>query len=371
VAFGLALLLTATVGLVYRSGLSALGAGWFNWLIGFAVTAEGRSLFVVPVFLAAYEPVVLVFGLLGAVRAFRRGDLAGQLLTGLALMGLMFVVFYSGRTLFDVVWLSLPLAALAGQALAALVRENLDRADGLQTAALTGLLIVLLTFAGLNLTRFVDQYGATAGLAPNLASMPGLWLAGLTLVVAALVTYLFGVTWSGRAALAGLTLSLAGVLLAAGLSAVWGLTQLRAAEPGELWWPRPAALDLRRLVATLTNVSNFDVGQEREIVVTVQADPQGALAWALRDFRKAQFVSDLGAFVTSPVVIAPEDQQNPALGSAYVGQAFAVARSWRPENLFWNEQLSWLAARRAPAETQRVILWVRQDVQQLQPVQQP
>ncbi|MBL8057646.1 MAG: hypothetical protein JNK29_13165, partial [Anaerolineales bacterium] len=122
---------------------------------------------------------------------------------------------------------------------------------------------------------------------------------------------------------------------------------------------------------TLASVSNFDIGQDREIAVTVQADPDGALAWALRDFPKAQFVAELDAFITSPVVIAPENQQNPALGSAYVGQVFPAARLWRPENLFWNEQLAWLVARRGPVETERVILWVRQDVQQLNSSQTP
>jgi hypothetical protein len=372
VAFGLAALLVATTGLQYRFGLGALGNSWLNWLTGFAITAQGRSLLVIPVFLLAYEPFLLVFGLIGAVRAFRRGEAAGQALAGLALIGLMFALFYSGRTLFDVVWLSLPLAALAAQALAAILPANLAREEWPQTAALTGLLTMLLAFAGLNLTRFVDQFGAGPAAVPlDLANAPGLWLAGLTLVVGGLVTYLFGVTWSPRSAVAGLTLSVAGALLAGGLSAAWGLTQLRAAEPVELWWTRPAAMDLRRLVQTLTTVSNFDVGQEREIVVTVQADPDSALAWALRDFPKAEFVDDLGAFITSPVVIAPVTQQNPALGSAYVGQAFAVARFWRPENLFWNEQLTWLAARRGLAETESVVLWVRQDIQQLQSVQQP
>ncbi|MBL8058326.1 MAG: hypothetical protein JNK29_16600, partial [Anaerolineales bacterium] len=62
VAFGLGLLVPATVALIYRAGLGALANSWLIWLTGFAVTAPGRSLLVIPVFLIAYEPLLLVFG---------------------------------------------------------------------------------------------------------------------------------------------------------------------------------------------------------------------------------------------------------------------------------------------------------------------
>jgi hypothetical protein len=185
------------------------------------------------------------------------------------------------------------------------------------------------------------------------------------------VTYLFAAGWSARAALAGLTATGAITLLVCTLGAGWGQTQVRPTEPVELWWERPAADDLGRLTQSLTAVSNFSVGQEHEIAVTVQAGPDGALAWALRDFPKAEYVNELDAFVNSPVVIAPASSENPTLGSAYVGQAFGLRHYWFPENLFWNEQLDWLTFRRAPVESERVVLWVRQDVQQLQSAQQP
>ncbi|MGH2524074.1 MAG: hypothetical protein ACRDH2_16330, partial [Anaerolineales bacterium] len=60
-----------------------------------------------------------------------------------------------------------------------------------------------------------------------------------------------------------------------------------------------------------------------------------------------------------------EIEQNPTLGSSYVGQGFALRRT-ASYDLSWPEWIGWLAFRRTPVQAERLILWVRQDVQQLQ-----
>ena len=55
----------------------------------------------------------------------------------------------------------------------------------------------------------------------------------------------------------------------------------------------------------------------------------------------------------------------PTLGSTYVGQAFPLHYD-ASYNLNWAEWIGWLAFRRVPLQAEKVILWVRQDVQQLQ-----
>jgi hypothetical protein len=155
------------------------------------------------------------------------------------------------------------------------------------------------------------------------------------------------------------------------LSAGWGLTQLRVADPVELWWPQPTADDVQQLLQVLESTSNYAVGNEHDIQVTVQASPEGALAWALRDFPHAEFVAALGATVDSPLVISPRDdtkttaEQAPQLGSTYVGQAFTLHYSLASVPTTWPDQLGWYLFRRAATQPERIILWVRQDIQQL------
>lgn len=390
-ALGLTVLLVSTVGLIYRSGLGALAGSWLNWLTGFALTAPGRSALALPVFLIAYEPLILVFGLIGLVRALRRPDAVGQMLVTFFLVAALFGLFYSGRALSDVVWLVAPLAALGSKALLEIVAARWTPEEWPLVAGLSAVLLMLWGFAQINLTRFALQLRfnpalltATEGLA--LTSVSGLVFVLIALLAAVLVTYLFAVGWSGRAAVLGATLVGAFALLAVTINAGWGLAQVRAAEPVELWWTRPTAWDVSRLVESLKTVSNFAVGQEREIEVVVNLPPDepgesaeaalaeaqtGALAWALRDFVNVRFVSGLDARVNAPVVITNADEQDPTLGSAYVGQAFTLYRVWRPDNLLEGEQLRWLLNRAAPTESQRIVLWVRQDIQQLRTVQTP
>jgi hypothetical protein len=80
-------------------------------------------------------------------------------------------------------------------------------------------------------------------------------------------------------------------------------------------------------------------------------------------------VNQLDPGFTSPVVIAPDTVENPTLGSAYVGQDFAL-RHFSALRLTWTEWVGWWVFRRAPVESENVILWVRQDIQELQTVGQ-
>jgi hypothetical protein len=150
------------------------------------------------------------------------------------------------------------------------------------------------------------------------------------------------------------------------LGAGWGVTRLRPGHPGELWWARPAAPEVRLLLETLGTVSNYAVGNAHDVEVTVQAAPTGLLAWALRDFPHARFVDRLDPVITSPVVIAPLGEDHPTLGSSYVGQDFTLRSGWTLD-LSATEWIAWLVYRHVPTvQTEPVILWVRQDVQQLE-----
>lgn len=387
----LTVLLVSTVGLIYRSGLGALAGSWVNWLAGFSPTTPGRSALTLPVFLLAYEPLILVFGLIGAVRAIRQRDLVGQLLVTFFLIAALFGLLYSGRALADVVWLIAPLAVLGAKAIVEIVAARWVAEDWPLVAGLSAVLLALWGFAQINLTRFAEQLRFNPALlsAPEgvtFTSFLGLFFVVIALLAAVLVTFLFAIGWSSRAAVLGATFVGAFALLAATLNAGWGLAQERVNEPVELWQPRPTALDVNRLIDTLTTTSNLAVGQEHEleVVVNLQADQPGesaeaalaeaqtgALAWALRDFVNVRFVAGLDALVNAPVVITYAGEQDPTLGSAYVGQAFTLYRQWRPDNLLEGEQLRWLLNRNAPTESTRLVFWVRQDIQQLQTVQTP
>lgn len=375
-ALALSVLVVSTVGLLYRSGLGALGASLTNWFAGFVPTETSRDVLIVPLAMWVYEPLILIFGLIGAWRAFRNQEVLGQGLAAWAIVALIFLLFYSGRTPADATWLVMALGPLAARTIFALVSEHWMQEEYALVTALSAVLLMLLGFAFVYLMRFANQLNFTG---PLETATFDIWFTslrelGLTLLAVALcvvVALLFGFGWSRSAAITGSTVVAAFALFCLSLSAAWGLVQPRAIEDVELWALESTSTDTQRLVRVLTDISNFSVGQEREVEVVVQAAPDGAVAWALRDFVKAKFITQLDAFIASPVVVAPESQQDPTLGSAYLGQGFTLYERWRPDNLLLHEQLKWLLTRRAPLEASRYVLWVRQDVQQLQTVTQP
>lgn len=375
----LSAIVIATIGLLALRGLGVLFSSWLTALGGFSPAATGgRTPLDVLLFLGVYEPLLLVFGVLGAVRAFRGGHALYQALAWFSLVALTLIVLYSGRQVADVIWVAAPLAALAAWALTGLLHDLWTPSEWPLAAAQAGLTTALLGFALLNLAGLAQSSRNSAGVFPvigvpilgqvyQVPALAQLGIASLAVTLTFVIAYLLALGWSAVAARLGLVLAGAGFLLAAGFGAGWGVTQVRPGSPAELWWAQPAAPDVRRLLRTLGDVSNYSVGNTHDIEVVVQAPGDGLLAWALRDFPHASFVDRLDPVITSPVVIAPLDTAtNPTLGSAYVGQDFFLRATWAAD-LSGPEWVSWLAFRTATKQVNEpVVLWVRQDVQQLQ-----
>ncbi len=375
-AAGATALLVAALGSLYLRGVGALADSWLAWLRGFTSSAAGQAPQLAPLWLIAYEPLLLVFGVAGAVRAFRHGNRLLQGLAWFSLIAFALLVIYPGRQLAGLVWVAAPLAALGGWMLFEAVAGLWLRKEWPLVATQVGISLVLVTFAGLNLATYAELarggrqalpvfqmqvFGRTLTV-PSLAQL-GVGLLAVALVL--IIAYLFAMGWSERSGLLGLTLTGCLALAAITLSAGWGAAQEYAGDPAELWWRQPASADVRRLVRTLSDVSNYAVGNTTDIDVTVEAPADGILGWTLRDYPHAAFVDRLDPLMNSSVVITPSGDQNPTLGSAYVGQDFTLSARWNaPSSLA--DWVNWLVYRRAGAvEPEPVILWVRQDVQKL------
>ncbi|MCC6191963.1 MAG: glycosyltransferase family 39 protein [Anaerolineales bacterium] len=375
-AVGLSAVVVSTVALVYLPGLGALLDAWMGGLAGFVPAQTGRLPFELILFLVVDEPLVVILGAIGAARAFRTGHLLGQALSWFALVALALLLVYGNRQVIDVAWVAAPLALLAGYALFELLQAVWAPSELPLALVQAGVTAALLGFALLNLAALAEtaRTGSFAayqlqifGQTLRVPSLAQLGIAALAVALAFVIGYLVALGWSERAAQLGLVTALSGLLFAMTLAAGWGVTQRQPGSPAELWWAEPASPEVSLLVATLENVSNYSGAHPRDIDVTVQASETGLLAWALRDFPHASFVDRLDPVVTSPVVIAPlADQENPTLGSTYVGQDFDLRSRWTPDQT-GPEWIVWLAYRQARTiVTEPVVLWVRQDLAQLQ-----
>ena len=138
-----------------------------------------------------------------------------------------------------------------------------------------------------------------------------------------------------------------------------------------MWYLDPVTHDVDELRDTLGEMSLRATGTPHLIGVTVQAQDDGALAWALRGFPNAVFVRGVGPEISTPAVVTPVTVPQPAMGADYGGKDLILRRMWATDSLSWRDGLMWLYrgdSRLKPVPLEQVMLWVRKDVYGVQQV---
>lgn len=350
-------------------GLGAAGDLLVAWLARFGPFGPLPDVGASPItLLAVYEPLALLFGLGGMVYASRRNHRLGVLLGLWAGLGGVLLALMPGRAVGDALWLLLPLTMLAGAATEWLARDLQERGAWLSEGLYAPVVIVLWVHLYLMLARSAVLGDPTA-----------LGLALLTASLQVLLALIFALAMRVDAALRGLGVGTALVLLAVTFSAGWGGAIVRPADPRELWVRQPTAVEVHDLVQTLRDISWRETGAPTRLAFTLEAGPDSVLAWYLRDFSAARRVEELRAAAEPDAVLVTtrRDLRDLTLGSGpddgdYVGQDFSLGRSWslRAAACVWewpprcNATVKWLLFRRTdapPAVDRWAVLWMRQD----------
>lgn len=388
----------SSAALVNRPGLAAAGQAAPVWLSGWAPSAAARPVSLVPMIFGVYEPLALVFGLVGLYVAYlagmlravvarfqtalelpgaprrdvpperlaaARGRSVEKALGAAALGALVFALAYPARQAGDALWVALPLTLLAAMMLVEAMGGE-GNEEWPTVGAQAAVLLVMLVFAYFNVAAFARGYQ------PNTSPYATtLLLAGGVLLLGVVVTILFSAGWSRQAAVRGATVSVGAAMLVGTLAAGLGLTQWRAADPRELWSPDLTTDPIRLLMQTVRDVSNREAGNDSDLEIVVLNDParddrHGLLGWELRGYPNAVFVDALSPTIGAPLVIADAGVVDPTLGSAYVGQKFGVFGHWAQAPQTLAGWIDWWLFRAVSVDYARKVVWVRQDVQLLQ-----
>jgi len=341
------------------SGITSLAEGARTWLVGWLGPSQMHPLTPLAILLV-YEPLVVVFGVAGAVVAFRARDALGAGGAWWAILGLILVAVYPARTGVGVAWIVLPLTWLAGGALAK-EGERLRRLPSPWEAVGVGaLLLFLLIYAGLQLSSYAHGVGPSfAPLTPNVR----LTVAVGAVVVAGLAAVLIGFGWSWSVARSGMALAGAAALMMLAWSSGWRLNYFREnVGAGELWAASAPTGGLTRLTSTMGSLSMSERGVPNELPIAIEdSTPPASLIWALRAFPRFT-TSDSGVPESPPVVVARETGVRPALAADYLGQAIALKETWDFPGPIPPDLLGWWWRRRLPVEQTTWLLLVRADV---------
>jgi len=339
------------LGGLYLEGLAAVIGGPGAWLQGW-LRPDGLALLPALLLLPAYEPLLLVGGLLGWLAARGSEARVVRLAGWWALGALMAFLLYPARQPLDLIWLALPLALLTGYLIVGWLEALLGAASPLTILLLGGFLLTVSTFA------YFQLEAATAGF--GLATMDRQILLGYGLAAlgfSVVLVFLFGLGWSWRETLLAVELAAIVSLLGLNVSAAAGL-ELEQANV-ELWRPRRSTANLRLLESSITATANAYQGASIGLPVEVRGDASPEIAWALRHQRLAASSAEAAR---PPVVLAPESSQPPALPADYLGQGFATVEGWAVAGQLPDDLVTWWLDRRGASLQVRWIMYVRMDV---------
>jgi hypothetical protein len=371
VAVGAGVLLLGGGLLLNPAGLAATGQQLLVWIQGFRPTA-GFPLVSPFTLLVAYEPMILLVGLVGVVLVVRRQHGLGMLFTFWAAVSWIQLALRPGRGPIDLIWILLPLAGLAGLAVQALVEALIAHAHWMNEGLHLLISLILWGHFGLTLARYTQD-----------GEQINLILAGLVVVLQLLLMVAFGFAVANpevgepeeamergvRASLRAGGLSLGLVLLVSTLATTWSVTRFRVADPRELLLQNPTAGEIDLLTETVEQVSLLNTGALRGLPITSLGEPDPVLAWTLR--RHTLEAIERTALDQPPLVIAPAGDVVP---TGYFAGTFTLRREWTPA---WGgigevigagvppEAIKWWLYRETgtpPVAADQIALWVREDL---------
>ena len=322
------------------------------------LTSSGIPILRLPASLLVYQLIVLIFGIIGAFRAWLGhwdDQHPRQALVGLSIWaGVAFLLpwLYAGRQVGDLAWAIIPLWALAAVEIS---RSLLGEEDNITRLIAAGLGLLLCVFAVIGWINLLS-----IGRYQEDVVIYGVIIIG-AFVLGFIAVLLVMAGWSQKAAKLGVVWSLCILLGLFLFSNTWGMSIVRQNGVQEMWNVSPTPGQADQLMSTLSDLSSWNTGMRDQLEVVVLVDSP-ALKWALRNFPNAHFETTLSFTESPPVVITLKGDEEPKLAEKYRGQDFVwrLYPGW--QGAFPPNFINWLAFRQAPLTQDEIILWARTDV---------
>ena len=329
------------------AALASIPAFIRTWLTDSNVPM-GRLLFS----LLVYQPLGIMLALIAIIRGWSNGSRRVISLSIWLLVALLLAIFVPSRQLADLAWVLIPLWALASLELIRNINVFIEERK--EVAGVVILTAFIWTFAWLDFSSLVWLP------ADSREYIMRFWLLIGSLFLLVMSLLLVAAGWSIRIARLGGIWGLALAFGVLGFGGALGSAALRGQSSPELWWSPdiPAQADL--LESTVSDFSEWGLGNDYSAPVMIVGVDSPALEWALREHQvvvaKSLDISSAPYFVITPL------QDNPALSSAYRGQDF----TWRRTPL-WDvaapqDWIRWTSLREMTQSGETIILWVRDDL---------
>jgi 4-amino-4-deoxy-L-arabinose transferase-like glycosyltransferase len=374
----LVILIVSTQFFIRLDGLGAIGELLSAGLGGLSTARPGAPVFYPLLTSLFYEPIVWLFALIAIWSLSRRGALTvvERFTVGWLAFTIIGWLLYNGGGPEHALWAEVPLAVLVGGFLFDLLQTTLHPfwqvppwAKGVLAFA-TVILLFIFTVHGQAVARSLLQLPLEGGTFDiNVIATVNLVWVLMALLLGIIGVFLAAGIWGMTATMQGGALGVLAFALFTGIGSGWNIAVIRATDPVELWHMTGAVTaqsqSLRNTLLQLAERSAAGVNQE--LVVMALAPQDGVVAWALRDFNKTQFITDVAEAQEAGIVLLPDFSTSPGLGGDYVGDAYTIRTTWNGRPIVPGDLLAWWFQRNvrpglAPVALERVVLWLRQDI---------
>jgi hypothetical protein len=302
--------------------------------------------------LVVSNPLILIFGILGFISSWRKGDQLGKVTSIWFVLSLLILLIIPGRQAVDLIWLVFPLWVATARELFRIYQLANDFWVVYAIAGLVGVLIVLnwLTFTGM-----VFQGGNSNAVLLQW----GLIAASLALVILSMT--IAASEWGWPVSLKGLGLGSALLLTIYMLSALVQGCYLRQGDSRSLWSDGSGTGQTRLLRESIYDASITQTGRG-DAIQGVVVGSWDALRWELRDLDGIEFQDSLDAEGLPPVIITSEIDYLLVNQEMYRGQDFVLETRPGWNGIIPPDWIRWIAFRSGPVEKDDIILWIRNDI---------
>lgn len=350
VIYGLATILVAgTLLFTLPGGLTAWMASLPAFIQGWAASVAlpaGVMLFSLP----AYQPLAIV---LAVVAIAIRRDHTVQFLALWAVLALALAAIYPGRQMHDLLWVVIPLWALAALSVEWVFAT--DSQELWQSLGAAGLVLLVLIFSWMNFVSLMRT-----SVPADQQAMRG-WLLAGSLLLLILSALLVAWGWSPRVARAGLSWGVVAALTIYSLSALMSSAGLRAIPNAvDLWSSRGRYPQADLLLKVVQQLSGWSATEKNAQPVTIAGVDSPAMQWLFRD-RQVVTSAGIDPAANDPIVISV-NQDQPVLDAGYRGESIVWTSEPVWTSVSFGDLLSWLPFHQRLQDPRHVILWVRRDL---------
>lgn len=320
-----------------------------------------------------YEPALWLFALVSLIIRRDRLTSLDIFLAAWVILAIVATLLFADSSPDHALWLTVPLAVMSVNALVRVFAPDDDItflaaprwARWVIAASLIGMLCVFtLSFQSLARSFLATPGGELSAVAPDSTSVILLLVSILFLIIG---FFLFASLWGNRTTWQGIGMGTAAFLLVTSLGSGWNASVTQAQNPAEFWHMHATHSDTALMRETLFDVADRISRAFPVMPLKVMAPQDGIVAWVLRDFSQAEYISDINDARGVEVAILPATLDDAAWGEGYVGQDFTVSRAWDLSTLnvidipaLWTQR----RARFPRTAEDRVVLWLRLDVYQ-------